>query len=273
MQCLVSSLYYFPRIDNIVNLETIMSSSNPLGHLQTILILKKWFGFDLDDTLHEFRKAAKQASLSVFSAIHTWSGVKMDILETTYQDILRESTAKAFTDGRTSTDYRRERFTRLLQVLRISESIRDKFIDELLEIYQSSLQSNLTPKAGALDLLQNLKRLGKKVIVITEGPADAQEWTVRELGLRPYIDILVTTNELGKSKVDGLFGLVLEKYGISAHEIVYFGDNEVRDVKAAQEKKILALLYDEINGSQLRDLESLRIDSWAMLALNLGAGS
>jgi putative hydrolase of the HAD superfamily len=131
----------------------------------------------------------------------------------------------------------------------------------------------LTLKVGALGLLQTLRRLGKQVIVITEGPADAQEWTAKELGLWSYIDILVTTNEIGKSKVDGLFGVVLEKYGISADEIVYFGDNEVRDVKAAQREGILAVLYDEKQRCQLGNWESLRIDSWEQLVLVVGLES
>jgi len=76
-----------------------------------------------------------------------------------------------------------------------------------LDIYKNSLQATLELKPSALSLLQSLKRLDGKVIVITEGPQDAQEWTVQELGIAPYIDILVTTNEVGKSKVDGLFSV------------------------------------------------------------------
>ena len=253
-----------------VDIQPLMSTPTP--QLQAILT-KKWFGFDLDDTLHEFRKASTQASVAVFEAIHKAFGVNMDALKVTYQGILQISTANAFTDGRTSTDYRRERFTQLLEAILVDNPIEASYINHLLEIYQSSLRSNLTLKAGALGLLQALRRLGKKVIVITEGPADAQEWTARELGLWPYIDILVTTNGVGKSKTDGLFGVVLEKYGIPLNEIVYFGDNEVRDVKAAQCDGILAVLYDEKQRSQLDDLESLRIDSWEFLMLILGPGS
>lgn len=241
---------------------------SPSPNLQAILA-KKWFGFDLDDTLHDFRKASAQASLSVFNAIHTKYGIDVDSLKATYQEILRLSTANAFTDGRTSTDYRRERFTQLLQVHGIDGSIQNNHIHYLLEIYRSSLQSNLTLKKWVLQLLQTLQRLGKKVIVITEGPADAQEWTVEELGLSPYIDIVVTTNTIGKSKVDGLFCVVLEKFGIAADEIVYYGDNEVRDIKAAQGVGILAVLYDENRESLLEHLEELRIDSWETLQLNM----
>ncbi|KAJ5906533.1 uncharacterized protein N7473_003449 [Penicillium subrubescens] len=230
--------------------------------LQAALSSKAWFGFDLDDTLHEFRFASGQASLSVFEVISAKYGKDVDDTKAKYQEILRQSTAHAFTDGRTSSEYRRERFSRLLQAHGI-EKYED--IDHILKIYQSSLRSNLTLKAGALQLLQALQRLNKKVMVITEGPADAQEWTIRELGLGPYVDILVTTNEVGRSKVDGLFAAVLERYSIHPEEIVYFGDNEVRDVHTAQKEGILAILYDQKQENHLRSPDALRINSWDKL--------
>lgn len=229
------------------------------------LISKKWFGFDLDDTLHEFRKASTQASLDVFEAIHAKHGIEVDTLRATYQQVLRGATANAFTDGRTSSEYRRERFSQLLRVHGVIASADDNQIDLLLDIYKLSLQSRLTLKSGALSLLQTLRRLGKKIIVVTEGPIDAQEWTVRQLGLWPFVDILVTTNEMGRSKVDGLFPVVLEKYGIGVDEIVYFGDNQVRDVEAAQRSGLPAVLYDEEQEMRLDDLNALRVRSWAEL--------
>ncbi|KAJ5104505.1 hypothetical protein NUU61_001852 [Penicillium alfredii] len=230
--------------------------------LQSRWSTKKWFGFDLDNTLHTFRHASARASTSVFEAIRAEMGsrVKIASLRASYKEILRSGTAHAFTDGRSSAEYRRERFAQLLQTHQIAFD--DAQMEHLLDIYRVSLQAHLTLKPGALDLLRVLRGLDKKVIVVTEGPADAQEWTVRELGLWPWIDVLVTTNEVGKAKVDGLFGVVLDKYHIKANEMVYFGDHALRDVQAAAAEGILAVLYDETQESQLDDLESLRVDSW-----------
>ncbi|KAI1836170.1 hypothetical protein DTO013E5_5184 [Penicillium roqueforti] len=190
--------------------------------IQGIILSKFWFGFDLDDTLHEFRRASANASVRVFETIHASNNkTSVDTLKNTYQDILRNTTANAFTDGRTSSEYRRERFGRLLQTHGLTD---DSFLSRLLE-----------------------------------------EWTVQELGIRPYIDVLVTTNEVGKSKIDGLFGAVLEKYGIAAEDIVYFGDNAIRDVQAARQEGILAVLYDEKQQSRFYDISALRVDSWAIV--------
>lgn len=231
--------------------------------LQSILLSKKWFGFDLDDTLHEFRKASGQASQSVFEATQAKFGVDIDTLKTSYQEILRMATANAFTDGRSSTNYRRERFTRLLQTQGLGST--NEFADHLLDVYESSLRHSLTLKPGALSLLQTLQRLEKKVIVVTEGPGDGQRWTIQELGLEPYVNVLITTNEVGRSKVDGLFGTVLEKYAIATEDIVYFGDNEVRDIQAAQRGGILAVLYNEKQDTELENPGALKLNSWQAL--------
>ncbi|KZF19173.1 HAD-like protein [Xylona heveae TC161] len=248
------------------------SSSSHLNTLRSCLATKSWFGFDLDDTLHEFRKASGFASSSVFEAIcaaeqsgaEESGGVSGDALRASYKDILQSKTANAFADGRTSRDYRRERFSCLLQSHNLE--ISDAKLDRLLDVYQVNLQAGLALKPGALQFLKKLKSLGKKIIVVTEGPRDAQEWTVHELGLRPYIDVLVTTNEVGKSKVDGLFSVVLKKYRIRPADMVYIGDNEARDVRPAQAEGITAVLYDEKRDCRFdENLNGFRVNSFARL--------
>ncbi|KAE8157959.1 HAD-like domain-containing protein [Aspergillus tamarii] len=237
--------------------------------IRTSISTKTWIGFDLDDTLHEFRKASAHASSAVFTTIHEENlSISIDDLKTSYRGILASTTAGAFTDGRTSTEYRRERFSLLLRAHGLAAST--ERLDHLLEVYKSGLRVALALKPGALQLLQRIKSLGKKVIVVTEGPQDAQRWTVEELGLRPYIDVLVTTNEIGQSKVDGLLSAVLERYGILASDMVYGGDNEKRDVVPAQAAGILAVFYDEQGGCWFDDWDVLRVDSLAKLEDLLG---
>ena len=172
-----------------------------LDFIKSSLSSKNWVEFDLDDTLHEFRKASAQASSSVFAAIQKDSGVDVCDLKTSYSDILRSKTASAFADGRTSTEYRRERFTLLLQAYKLE--INDTKMDYLLDIYKSNLKAALTLKAGALQLIKKIKSFGKKVIIVTEGPQDAQEWTIEELGLRHMLMYSLQLMRLGSLKSMG----------------------------------------------------------------------
>lgn len=228
-------------------------------NLQTLIATKDWIGFDLDDTLHEYRVASQAALARVFSALHSDYQIALPDLASSYRRILSQTTAGAFADGKTSSDYRRERFTALMHSHGVALSEDDSV--HLLALYKSSLAASLVLKPGALDLVQKLKTLGKKIIVVTEGPRDAQAWTLQQLGLSGYVDLLVTSNELRRSKTDGLFGEILRIYGIPAARMMYIGDNYIRDVVPAREEGILAVHLDGSSGCLDSGDETIRMCS------------
>ncbi|KAF9871391.1 had-superfamily subfamily variant 1 [Colletotrichum karsti] len=220
-----------------------MAQPTKLQQFQTELNRKSWFGFDLDDTLHEFRRASSAATNQVIQSISQRHGTPVQSLKDEYSTILREKTSSAFADGKTSIEYRRERFSTLLE--RFFLPLDAAFIEQLLDTYEKTLAESLKLKDGALSLLSMLKKSGKKVAVITEGPQDAQERTVKHLGIADHIDLLATTNFFGVSKTEGLFPKVLDHLGISAADMVYVGDNAARDVVPAEKAGILCIHYNE----------------------------
>ncbi|KAF2267237.1 hypothetical protein CC78DRAFT_531022 [Lojkania enalia] len=90
---------------------------------------------------------------------------------------------------------------------------------------ENSLTDSLELKCGALDLLKTLQPLGKKIVVITEGPQDAQERTARALGTENYVNFLATTNAFGLSKTRKLFAKARDRLQIDAN-MTYIDDNE-----------------------------------------------
>ena len=116
---------------------------NQLHGLRLELQAKTWFGFDLDDTLHEFRKASTLAASAVFGRISNFSGISESDIASTYQGILTQKTASAFTDGKSSTEYRKERFAALLDTNSLPYS--DNTLMELAELYKSTL--SVIPRA------------------------------------------------------------------------------------------------------------------------------
>ncbi|KAF1842874.1 HAD-like protein [Cucurbitaria berberidis CBS 394.84] len=209
-----------------------------------------WFVFDLDDTLHEFRKAASAAVTATLQLIidqagenHSNLSVSVSVLKTEYSSILRQKTSAAFVDGKTSHQYRAERFA--IVMLNFNIKWTEEQMQNIQACYKVTLTLHLELKRGALELLATLKRQGKKIAVITEGPQDAQERTIAALGLLPYIDHLATTNKLGIAKVDGLFGKVLEVLELRTEDIVVVGDSWERDAVPAREAGIFCVHYAE----------------------------
>ena len=112
----------------------------------------------------------------------------------------------------------------------------DTVVSELLESYEVTLLESLKLKECTLELLSTLKDTGKKIVIITEGPVDAQKRTIERLGIEGCIDFLFTTNQFGVSKVDGLFAKVLKRLNILPSEMLYIGDSEERDKMPAMKE-------------------------------------
>ena len=105
--------------------------------LRTMFAEKAWVGFDLDDTLHEFRRSSGIATNKILDEISKRFGIPMPELKDQYSRILKEKTANAFSDRKTSFYYRRERFTSVLAHFSLPQD--HQFIDQLLETYEETL--------------------------------------------------------------------------------------------------------------------------------------
>ncbi|KAK8045578.1 hypothetical protein PG993_005602 [Apiospora rasikravindrae] len=211
--------------------------------LRNILMERPWFAFDLDDTLHEFRRASSKASDVVLKTIHQWHKVPLPDLKATYSEILELSTPAAFTDGRSSQEYREPRFRAVAENYELT--IHGEDMAHLLRLYKKSLKDSLGLKSGTLELFSTLKGLGKMIAVITEGPQDAQEWTLERLRLTGYVDFLATSGHFEASKTDGLIPMVLDHLEITADDVVYIGDSEERDIKPAMTNGLLCVHLSE----------------------------
>lgn len=102
-----------------------------------------------------------------------------------------------------------------------------------MDTYDTALGESLELKPGADQALRAAKRGGLSVVVISEGPHDAQQTTIERLGIAPWVDLLVTSGGEGTSKSHDLFGRALARAGCDPAEIVFVGDSLERDVGPA----------------------------------------
>ena len=75
------------------------------------MIIKALY-FDMDDTLHSFSRCAGAAMNEVYSHIVQKHCLSLENLKQKYAKIMAQTEKDAFFDGRTSTEYRTERFTK-----------------------------------------------------------------------------------------------------------------------------------------------------------------
>lgn len=228
--------------------------------IRDIVREKTWFGFDLDDTLHEFRWASGKATTAALNRISESYGISLSDLTTEYIKILKEKTSNAFSDGKTSFEYRQERFTSVLSKFNLPDDQMASYLD----LYEKTIIESLKLKSGALDLLAHLNKIGKKVIVVTEGPQDAQERTIEALSIKEHVDFLATTNHFKITKTTGLLEKVITHLGIEPSDMVYIGDSWERDIIPASAEGIFAIHLDEKNPPQMAS-SPIRINSLGYL--------
>jgi putative hydrolase of the HAD superfamily len=187
----------------------------------------RWIAFDLDDTLHYFKRASGQASEAVFGDIERQFGIGAGELSESYGEILRKAQSKHFSQPKTSREYRAARFGALLDGFAEEPSPQ---LDRLLDIYDAALDEALELKPGAREALKAARRADLSVMVVSEGPHDAQETTIERLGIASSIDLLLTSAGEGASKSDGLFERALECAGCRPQEVLCVGDSLDRDI-------------------------------------------
>jgi len=187
----------------------------------------RWVAFDLDDTLHYFGRASGKAAEAVFCDVERRFGLGTEDLAKAYREILRTAQGDHFTQPKTAREYRAERFEALLGEFGIDSEPR---LDRLLDVYDARLAESLELKPGADEALRAARRAGLSVMVISEGPNDAQQTTLERLGISSSVDLLVTSSGEGASKSHGLFEKALERVSCECHEMLYVGDSVDRDI-------------------------------------------
>lgn len=198
--------------------------------------------FDLDDTLHYFGRASGRASEAVFADLERQFGIEAGDLSEAYREILRTAQSGHFSQPKTSREYRAERFGALLDRFDLDA---DPSIDHLLDIYDAALAEALELRPGARQVLDAAARAKLSVMVISEGPHDAQRITIERLGIAADVDLLVTSAEERVSKSDGLFEKALERAECERHELLYVGDSVDRDIAPAAALGIASVYVGE----------------------------
>lgn len=213
-----------------------------------------WIGFDFDNTLHFFREASSSATEKTLEFISLEFNSDLEHLKNTYRSILNKAENTYFIENKTSHEYRSERFGKLLTEFEISLSK----LEIILDCYENALTACLKEKEGALEILEQCKRMGYKVLIITEAPYDAQERAIEQLGFTKYVDLLETSSRQRLSKSDGLVSHVLDDNGYDRTKGLYVGDSIDRDIEPTLNDGIRAIWLSETKASPSSEIYRIR---------------
>ena len=202
---------------------------------------KKWIGFDLDGTLHDFVRVQKASDHNVFTEVSRHCGHPVSVLTETYRAVnASHLSLDFFTNGMSANENRSLRYKTLLDCISLPDN---GLVQQCIDIFYETFNEHAALFPGVTDVLQTLKDDDYHIAIITERPHDSAEHAIAALGLLPYVDLLVTTGGERMSKPDGLFTRALERMDTDAVHTTIVGDKIDRDIRPALEAGMKAIWY------------------------------
>ncbi len=123
--------------------------------------------------------------------------------------------------------------------------------DEALLAYRNH-KPEISLYEGVVELLCELKSKGIKIGIITDGRPEGQRNKIEALGLTKYVDDIIITDELGgiqfRKPCDIAYRIIQNRWKLPYNEIVYVGDNVIKDFQAPKQLGMKSIWVDNKDG-------------------------
>ena len=196
--------------------------------------------FDLDDTLFDHRRSAREALLQVHR-VHA-RGFDFEAFARHHAHYLEEMHLEVLAGRIGLDDARRERFRRVFQALGVA--LDPGVVDLVASAYREGYMTSRRALDGAAELLAVVKQ-DARIAIVTNNLLDEQQDKLRHCGLAPFVDVLVASEDVGVSKpARGIFEIALARAGVSADSAVMVGDSWTNDIEGARRAGIAAVWFN-----------------------------
>jgi putative hydrolase of the HAD superfamily len=208
--------------------------------------MAKHLFFDLDRTLWDFERNSETALRQLYLelGLNELHG-SFELFHQTYKET-NATLWKDYGAGKVSKEFlRTERFKNTFEKLDIQ---RFDYIEKISQGYIeiSPRQTHLFPKT--LETLNELKREGYQMHIITNGFKEVQFIKLEEARLRPFFDLVLCSEEVGYNKPSRfIFEHALKVTGAVATESVMIGDDYEVDIVGARNCGMHGILFDPEN--------------------------
>lgn len=191
--------------------------------------------FDLDDTLADYASARRSRLEIALASAFERAGVP---LPTSIEKMIAESIA--------IHPHGVDHFPELLMKYGLDHPAA---IAAAQEWYRQNRFHGLALYPDAIETLEHARSShpGRRVGIITNGPADVQAAKLDLLALRPYIDFALISGEFGSAKPEvAIFNEALRLGKATAADSVYIGDSPEYDVAGARNSGIRSIWVNRV---------------------------
>lgn len=134
-----------------------------------------------------------------------------------------------------------------LKELGVKKSDRSKLSKKLLKIYRTGVREVYlrgNRKKMLKSLMIFLKRKRKKLAVFSNGRRHDVRDAIKLYGIDKFLKFILSSEDIRIEKPDpGVFKIVLKKIKEAPKDVVYVGDDPVRDIQTAKKMGIKTILY------------------------------
>lgn len=198
--------------------------------------------FDIDNTLYNFREAHRPAMREVLAYGRQHFQMDNDRLMEVYKRAWRLAEQRIASDT-AATHNRMIRFQCMMELM--GQPL-FPHVGKMYSLYWETLLEHSKPSPGLLPLLAALKEKKVRIGVGTDMTAQIQYRKLEKLGVAPYIDMVVTSEEAGVEKPDAkFFTLCVEKAGCEAAECAFIGDHLEKDVGGSIASGLCGIWYSQ----------------------------
>lgn len=195
---------------------------------------------DLDNTIYNYDKCHKTALNSVVDYIKTiYQGENniRDIYDNISKELKYELTNTASCHNKSIY------FKKLLEFL----SLELTFLDVMHDIYWRIFFHEISCYDGVKEFLIWNKKNGIKIGILTDYETEYQIKKLSTLDILKYIDIVVTSEEVGIEKPScQMFQTILRRLSLNIDEVIMIGDNFEKDIIGAFNMNIFPYWFNSL---------------------------
>jgi putative hydrolase of the HAD superfamily len=206
--------------------------------------------FDLDNTLYSFDDANKVAFEMLLDYVDKNLDISLERFITVHEEL-----KTALPQDSSVCHNRMIRFQKILEMENLPLY---PHALEMYDVYWNALLDAAIPSEGALSTLEELKRRGIRIGIGTDMTARIQFVKLTRLGLMPFIDFMVSSEEACAEKpASKFFDACMEKAGCERKQCMFVGDSIKKDVIGATNAGLVGVWYNPENKETKEDVTSI----------------
>lgn len=211
----------------------------------------KYAFFDLDNTLYNYTECHNKALFFILEGISDKLNISIDEIQDKYDLISRS--LKYELQGTASCHNKGIYIKQLLEEYNMNL--------ELSVLYEKSywvkFYENLKCYDGVYDFIKWLKSNMIGIVILTDYETEHQIQKLKHMNLLPYIDKIITSEEVGKEKPSKqMFLTALHKVSAKPEEVIMIGDNYEKDILGARNMNIIPFYFNQKDLSEFLSINS-----------------